>query len=144
MGKTRRASVYKLHQESRRGEEFFLQKAIGIVVSILARSLLKTNPWLRWKWSVYCMMLFVVIEVDNVPLACKIACVVSFSRHFIHFGEWIPSWFREPVLPVICSIVSSESVLVSGLAQAGKSSTVARPLCMGYGWMSGCRIYLFL
>lgn len=144
MGKTRGASVYKLQQESRQGEEFFSQKAIGRVVSILARNLLKTNLWLRWKRSVYCMMLFVVIEVDNIPLSCKIACIVSFSRHFICFKEWIPSWFREPVFPVICSIVSSEGVLVSGLAQAGKSSTVARPLCRGYGWMSGCRIYLFL
>lgn len=130
-----------------KGEEFFLQKAVGIVVWILARSFLKTKLWLRWKWSVDCMMLFVVIEVDNVPLACKIACFVSFSRHFTRFGrnqEWIPSWFREPVFPVICSIVSSEGVWVSGLAQAGKSLTVARPLCMGYEWMSGGCIYLFL
>lgn len=29
---------------------------------------------------------------------------------------------------------------MSGLAQAGKCSTAARPLCMGYRWMSRCHI----
>lgn len=144
MGNTRQTSVYKLHQEWRWEAEFFLQKAIGIVASILARrSLQETNLWLRWKWSVYCLMLFVVIEAGNISLACKRACVVPFSRRFIRFGEWIASWFREPVLPVMCSIVSSEAC-VSEWTGSGWKMFGCRQTSLHGIWMDVRLPYLFI